>query len=133
MCRQLSLKRVGPRRYASPILASMHSSAYRNQKPCNEVAFQVAIFVAYYCINEIQRCRDMKKKINLLYYYYPVLSPKTPLDCRPLFLENADELAQALLPTTSYFAISSILVGYFKLPISRRFIRLSLHKAAIGT
>ena len=29
-----------------------------------------------------------------------------------------DELAQALLLTTSYFAISSILVGYFKLPIS---------------
>ena len=44
-----------------------------------------------------------------------------------------DELAQALLPTTSYFAISSILVGYFKLPISQRFIRLSLHKATIGT
>ena len=30
-----------------------------------------------------------------------------------------DELARALLPTTSYFAISSILVGYFKLPISQ--------------
>ena len=46
---------------------------------------------------------------------------------------RADELARALLPITSYFAISSILVGYFKLPISRRFIRLSLHKATIGT
>ena len=33
--------------------------------------------------------------------------------------DHGDELAQALLPATSYFAISSILVGYFKLPISR--------------
>ena len=47
--------------------------------------------------------------------------------------DRGDELARALLPTTSYFAISSILVGYFKLPISRQFIRLSLHKATIGT
>ena len=51
----------------------------------------------------------------------------------PAPLDYGDELARALLPTTSYFAISSILVGYFKLPISQQFIRLSLHKATIGT
>ena len=48
-------------------------------------------------------------------------------------LTHADELARALLPTISYFVISSILIGYFKLPISWRFIQLSLHKATIGT
>ena len=53
--------------------------------------------------------------------------------CHVFFLLCGDELARALLPITSYFAISSILVGYFKLPISRRFIWLSLHKATIGT
>ena len=74
--------------------------------------------------------------------FFIVLDPETKMAhfvkhwIKPLqdkVLESVDELARALLPITSYFAISSILVGYFKLPISRRFIRLSLHKATIGT
>ena len=44
----------------------------------------------------------MKKRINLLYYYYPVLSPKTPLDRRPLFLENALDCIEGSLMSISH-------------------------------
>ena len=78
-------------------------------------------------------CQGMLYKLSTWYSTLVLLSRPDLITYPHLLSHPGDELARALLPITSYFAISSILVGYFKLPISRRFIRLSLHKATIGT